>query len=152
MVKIDELNEFFDIDKTEAYAELNIWSENLTIERISELLGLEVSYYFKKGEFPRAKHKESHVSVTSSQEWKRWSFKTEAKPTCDISDQLNELISVFDGKTEYLNTIKKEHNCDINICIVLCNRQKILPGMHLSEEQISFLASIGIGIDFDIYT
>ena len=43
MVKIDELNEFFDIDKTEAYAELNIWIENLTIERISELLGLEVS-------------------------------------------------------------------------------------------------------------
>lgn len=149
---MNKINEVFDIDKTEAYAELNILSDSLEVEKISEFLNLKISYYFKKGEFPRSRHKQSHVSVTSCKEWKRWSFKTEAKPTCDISDQLYELIAVFDDKTKYLYSIKEEHNCDINVCIVLCNRQKILPGMHLSEEQISFLARIGVGIDFDIYT
>jgi hypothetical protein len=152
MIEIESEN-FFDINKSKAYATLDVWAESLTVEKISELLGLEISYYRKKLEYPFFFPKESHVFVTLSPTPKenRWSFRTEEKPTDNVATQIDELVSVFKNKVKALNVIQKEYNCKIYIGVVLYNPQRSLPAIYVKEEHISFFSSIGVGIDFDIY-
>lgn len=82
-----------------------------------------------------------------------WEFKTkETTLTEDVSEPLDDLITVFQEKIDNLKTIKKLYDdCTIVVYIVVYNNQEILPGFSLTPEQIAFLANVGIGIDCDFY-
>ncbi len=81
-----------------------------------------------------------------------WTYRTEEKETEDISEQLEDLRFVFEEKSENLNKIRRLFaDCTIDVCIVLYNHQKILPGFSINSRQLSFLANIGVNLDFDIY-
>lgn len=144
---------YFDINKSKAYAELTIYGVGLNLEHISSILRLKISYVRNKGDYIG---RDIHGVEVSARRSKKavdiWTYKTEIKNTYDLAIQVEELISVFKDKRDELRMIKGEYkDCTIEACVVLYNYQKFFPGFVLSADQISFFASIGVGLEFDIY-
>jgi len=139
------MTESYDNSKTIAYAELAIWGAKIRPHEITEILGLVPTFYNEIGD--QCKLNGRHYVCAT------WEFKTEEITLIeDISEPLNDLIAIFQTSINSLVKIKKNYkNCSITIRIVVHNNQEILPGISLTPKQISFLASIGAGIDYDIY-
>jgi len=139
------MNGFFDGNKVQSYAELDIWGKTVNPNEITEILGITPTLSNEVGDIWKLNGK-PHLSAS-------WIFKTEEKPIIeDVSERLNDLIIIFKEKIDNLNQIRKIYtDCTMVVNIVVYNNQKILPGFSLTTEQILFLAHIGTGIDFDIY-
>ena len=136
---------YYDSNKTKAYAELHIWGEKIVPTEITDILRISPTSSNVVGELWELGEKPYTVAT--------WEFITEEKPLKeDVTEPLNDLIEVFKERTDDLNMIKQQNNdCTITVHIVVHNDQEVLPGFSISIEQIRFLASIGTGIDYDIY-
>jgi hypothetical protein len=139
------MSDFYDSRKAQAYAELDIWGNTINPDEITRILGISPTSSNEVGDIWKLNGK---PFFTAS-----WTFETEKKILIEnASERLDDLINVFKEKTDELSEIKKIYtDCTIIINIVVYNNQNILPGISIKPEQISFLANIGAGIDFDIY-
>ena len=142
----------FDSELSKVYAELNILGADIDAQDISKKLGMEIDYVRKEKDYSAQKNNSVSVNpARSNKQYTIWTYKAEEKSTVNINERLDELILVFRNKVKELNDIEDKYDCQINICIVIYNRQKCLPGMDLRQDQIDFLAKIRASIDFDIY-
>jgi hypothetical protein len=145
------VSDHFDPSKAMAYAELEISGKNLDYENISRILNMEINYFRKKSDYSE---QGSGVSVyhPHANRIHRWEYITEEKATYCISERLDDLLLVFKEKTSDIKKKKKMYDeCEIKVCIILYNHQKLLPGIVITQEQIAFLAEIGASLDSDIY-
>ena len=147
------MDDCFNICKIKAYAEININGENLELEYITKLLGLNIDYIRKQGDYKTGIKKGVEISpAIKNVNFSSWTYKTEEKGTYDISIQIGELIDVFKNKIKELRKIRRKYNkCNIDVCIVIYNHQRLLPAITISADQIAFLKNINVGISFDIY-
>lgn len=142
----------FESKRTNAYAELNIAGKRLDAVRASEELEMEIDCVRKRGDYSSQRENTVSIKIASQNDAVSiWTYKTTERETEELADQLDELIAVFNNKIDKLIQIKRNYNCEINICLVLYNHQKSLPGISLSQKQIQFLEKIGATMDYDIY-
>lgn len=128
------MSDFFEPKKCAAYAELAIYAKGMNELLLTEKLG---------GVFSPAK-KEGDLDL--------WTYRTEKKPTCCVSERVAELMEVFKNRTDTLKNVKEDFdNCIITVNVVVYNDQRLLPGLGLEKEQIRFIADLGASFDVDMY-
>lgn len=140
---------FFKQKKSIAFAELNISGTDIDPQKISDMLNLPICSIRQKGDY---RTQQDNTVCVAYRKDVTWTYKTQEQPTLDLGDRLRDLQEIFEQKAMILQQIKSMFpSCTIDVCIVLYNRQKILPGMSLTDKQIKFLAQIGAMLDYDIY-
>lgn len=62
-----------------------------------------------------------------------------------------KLLDVLKNKTEKLAAFKKENSVRYILSVVIKVKSSQTPAMYITEESISFISSIGVSIDIDLY-
>lgn len=147
------MEDLFAKQMADAYAELNIYAQNLDGKYISSLLGLDIEHTRCKNEYflPEGKCV-VYNPARNYGEIGLWTYKTEMKPTCYVHERMGELMNVFESKITVLNRIQKECvDCELDVCIVIYSNQNTLPGVSLTSEQIDFMSKIDASFSIDLY-
>ena len=140
----NNVSELFDIKKSYAYAIIRFSGTTIIPEEITNLLEVAPTVTQNIGD--------SLKTISKSASWASWAYRTTERETEDTSCQLEELVSIFKGKTSTITYIKNKYtDCELTIYIVLNNHQNTLPALTVLPEQIAFLSCIGVGLYFDIY-
>lgn len=147
------MKEYYDISKVKAYAELEIAGQNLDLDAIARLMGLNITYIKKYGDHRRTiKTGVVIAPAENKNDISIWKYRTAEKGTYDTEIQIEELTRVFRRKTNELKTIKAQYaDITIRVNVVVYCRQTLLPLCSVSAEQVRFLAEIGVGLYFDIH-
>ena len=135
---------FFDKSKSRAYAKFRIWSEQMNPEDITKKLDIIPTESEEKGKYNERTGKPYVISS--------WEYQTEEQSTFDLSERLDDLITVLKPKRNELVKIRELFPEDtFAIDIVLYNHHNFLPGMAFSNEQLLFTADIGVSLEISIY-
>ena len=108
--------------------------------RISELLGLEPSEAWHKGDPGKyiAQQKESHWQL----------FSPLPKNEIFLDSHISALIKILEEKKDQIEKLKEQYEVGIS-CVGYYKCAN--PGFHLSEELINKCSSLGLSLDFDLY-
>ena len=110
---------------------------------ISDILGLKPSRSFKKGDL--ISDKSNHRRKFSS--WEYLSSLPRSEPCQDA--HISNLIEVMLKKKDAIKILKEKYEIGIN-CVGYYHDAN--PGFHMSAELINSCSTLGISIDFDLYT
>ncbi|MDK2772335.1 MAG: DUF4279 domain-containing protein [Flavobacterium sp.] len=83
-----------------------------------------------------------------------WEYKIEAGNEIDLESYLQQLIDIFDPKTEIINGLKNKYDLTTRIQFVVdidINPESSTPYFGLNKRAIDFLAKTGTEVDFDLY-
>ena len=130
--------------QTKVKAEFNLSNDYLNIPKITELMGISPTVSYIKGE---------PIENRKSLKWKEtlWAIETEYEETWDINTALEKVVCVLRNKVDTLVKIKEMYDADIFFVVVVDIVDGDIPVMSLSNEMVSFMASLGARIDFCIY-
>ena len=142
----------YEVQKTEANAELMLRGRTLDANRVSQELGLPIDRIRAHGDYSAPCGNSVEVSPATAPDGEvYWTFHTQPKAVFDLNEALEDLILVFSGKTDVLRRLAEGYDAQISVCLILYNHQPLLPGISFSAEQIAFLAAINAELEFDIY-
>ena len=83
-----------------------------------------------------------------------WKYQIDARNEIDLEKYLQELIDIFEPKTEIINRLKNEYDLTTKIQFVIdidINPESSTPYFGLNKKAIDFLAKTGTEVDFDLY-
>ena len=143
------MDDFYDIKKSIAFAELNICGINISYNELTNLLGLETYVICTSGD--NSAFWESGVIISPEKKENQqylWTYKTANKYTYDLIDQIEDIRLLFKDKIHIINELQMSYpDCEINVCVVLYNYQTYLPGITISIDQLLFLAKLNASYD-----
>ena len=124
----------------ETHATLRVFSESLSRDRISEVLGVNATGGHEKD--PSAKSR-------SKRESSYWCWTTKgALETADNSAHIDQIINKFQDKEHALRELR-EQGCETDICSFLVTTGQGGPELELST--MASLNKLGLPIWWDIY-
>lgn len=130
-------------EKYDTYAYFWIDGFECDPQEISDLLGLEASEVYLKGDLisDKSDRRRTHSS------WKYLSSLPREEPFQD--SHLENLVKVLISKKEAINKLHQKYEAGINCVGYYTN---VNPGFHLSAELIKACSELSLSIDFDLYT
>ncbi|KKC50155.1 hypothetical protein VE23_24415 [Paenibacillus sp. D9] len=123
--------------------EFDIYGDDFNPQIITDQLNIQPHTSWRKGDSVEGKPIVRKKSC--------WSFSTGYQESLDINDQLSEIIERFQGESEKLIELKKAHNLEILVSIVINIEENQKPAMNFNKEAISFIHQIGAEVDIDLY-
>ena len=112
-------------------------------EVISDILGLKPNRSFKKGDL---------ISDKSKNRWKHssWEYLSSLPRNEPCQDaHISNLVEVMLKKKDAIKKLKEKYEIGIN-CVGYYHDAN--PGFHMSADLINSCSTLGISIDFDLYT
>lgn len=124
-----------------AYAYLRIWGEDLPLEDISKLLAIEPTESWRKGDAGNyAKARKDSVWCLHSP--------LPRTNTC-LFEHFEALLALLRPRAEGIRALCARFSISF-VCTGSYDGTSS-PGFYLSKENISFLASVGLSLDADLY-
>lgn len=83
-----------------------------------------------------------------------WKYQIDAGNEIDLEKYLQELINIFEPKTEIINRLKNKYDLTTRIQFLIdidVNPESSTPYFGLNKKAIDFLAKTGTEVDFDLY-
>ncbi|MCM3599052.1 DUF4279 domain-containing protein [Metabacillus idriensis] len=140
------------MDQTEVMAYFSLFGETFPTDEVTEMLGIEPTEVYNKGEFI-VRSPNPNV-VTKGRIYRKetsWSFGTVYEKSFDIKYQLDQILKPLENKVEIINRLKKAYNLTAQITIVIKMEDGATPGLHLDRDQIEFANQVGAEFDIDLY-
>jgi hypothetical protein len=125
----------------EIYAELELSSDEMGPDRITQKLGLEPSMTWRRGDQWRdGRTRQEH----------HWVLKTPSRPSFDFDEPLQQLLGWLAPSTEALRELT-QGPCDVaRICLVGYIRDTT-PGVYLEGATVQTIASLGADLQVDLF-
>lgn len=115
-------------------------AEYFDTEKVTEELNIEpTSVMIKKEPVPKST---------------AWKYQIVAGNEIDLESYLQQLIDIFEPKTEIINGLKKKYDLTTRIQFVIdidINPESSTPYFGLNKRTVDFLAKTGTEVDFDLY-
>lgn len=115
-------------------------AEYFETEKITEELNIEpTSVMIKKNPVPKST---------------AWKYRIDAGNAIDLETYLENLIKIFEPKTENINVLKEKYDLTTRIQFVIdidINPESSTPYFGLNKKAIDFLSKTGTEVDFDLY-
>jgi hypothetical protein len=127
-------------------AEFSLFGDDFDLTYVTELLGLEPTRSYKKGEQTRSRGNGSNKFIETV-----WEISTKYENTFDINEPLAKLIDLISGLEDKIVEIQNKFNIKCQICIIISMYADNMPSMYFNKETISFFNSIKADVAFDNY-
>ena len=121
-------------------ASLCFYSEDLDPDKISEILGVEASTYFRKG----------HRRNANAKPYKKgaWILRIEGDAPSGPNEHLEKLLNNFSLSENIWEQLRNEYESRISVGIHMSGWNR---GFALSPKVLALIKNTGIELDFDIY-
>lgn len=131
------------MDKTKVMAKFSILGDEFEPDKITEILAIQPSTTWKKGEpIPNRVHRRIETS---------WSIDTGYEESYDTNDQVEKLCEVLKGKAEVLKQLKNDLGVKLLFGIVVTIENEETPAMGLSRDFTKLLHDMGAEVYIDLY-
>jgi len=131
------------MDKTNIMIEFNIVADYFDIDLLTNTLGIKPDEYWNKGDPISGR---VHTRIETN-----WGINTGYTESLDVNEEMEKLISRLKSIVKELITFKDKYHVDYGFSAVINIKNNQTPAVHLTEEVIDFLSSIGVCLDIDIY-
>jgi len=131
------------MEHTNIKVEFSIYGENFDPLHITEILNINPSTSYLKGDKIPGKHiKRKETS---------WNLETKYEESLDINDGLSKIVSLIIEKREILKKVGKLYNVKILFMFVINIVNSETPAIYFRKSFVEFAAEIGSEIGFDTY-
>lgn len=140
------------LNKTQVMVYFSLYGDDFPVDSVTELLGINPTYSYKKGDVIERKHNPNIVSTkVHYRKETAWELGTDYQESYDVKEQLNQIIRPLKNKVAIINQLKSKYNleCDFSVVIIMKNGET--PSLHLDNEQIEYANSIKAEFDIDLY-
>lgn len=140
------------IENTNAKVYLSIYGDNFPIELLTELLKIQPTQAYTKGEeIIRQPNPNVMYSGKNFRQETAWELGIEYEETYDLEKPINEILVRLKNKEEIIKDFCKEYDlkCHFMLVIVIMNGET--PSVVLNQEFLSMANHIEADIHFDLY-
>ncbi|GKU83086.1 DUF4279 domain-containing protein [Niallia sp. NCCP-28] len=131
--------------KTTVMVCFSIFGDAFPIENISGKLGVLPTTAYKKGELI------ANRSSSFSRKETSWDLSTGYQVSCDVNEQLQQILNKLQNKTSVIKEIKENYLVECKFFIVIKIANGSTPALYLDKEAIKFASSIEAEFDIDLY-
>jgi acetylglutamate kinase len=125
----------------EVHVNLNIFSDTLTPEKISELTGIDADKFWLAGD----RRKDTQIIEKEN----GWAIKSFLNKDDDLEAHIQDMRRRLSGKEGIIKSISELAGCDIQLSGVIYGSDT--PALCFDKDVIGWLGSIGASLDIDIY-
>ena len=133
---------FRNLDETNVRSEFVVTGDWFSPEEFTQELQVIPDRICKKGE---------KIHGDKTWEFNRWEIFTEYEESCDINEQLGEILCRLNDKRELLIKLKEKMDLDYVFDFVVNIENHEAPAIYFKQEFIDFCGDIGADIDVDTY-
>jgi hypothetical protein len=133
---------FRNLDETNVRSEFVVTGDWFSPEEFTQELQVIPDRICKKGE---------KIHGDKTWEFNRWEIFTEYEESCDINEQLGEILCRLNDKRELLIKLKEKMDLDYVFDFVVNIKNHEVPAIYFEQEFIDFCGDIGADIDVDTY-
>lgn len=145
-------DEKLNLDKTQVMVDFSLFGDEFSIDDVTELLGVEPTNTYKKGDTIVRPHNPNVLSTrTHFRKETAWELSTGYQKSYDVNEQLDQVLKPLKNKAAIINQLKIKYELDCQISIVIVIENGLTPALHLNTEQIKFANSIDAEFDIDLY-
>ncbi|MBA2937181.1 DUF4279 domain-containing protein [Paenibacillus sp. CGMCC 1.16610] len=140
------------MDKTNVMAYFSIYGDHFPINEVTQLLGIEPTKSYNKGEVIVRPKNDNVISHTINYRIETaWELSSGYQESNDVKAQLDQILEPLKNKTALINHLKMKYKLECLISIVIKIENGLTPGLHLDTEQIDFANRINAEFDIDMY-
>jgi hypothetical protein len=125
----------------EIQVSLKIHDFECDASQISDILGVQSTHIWKKGEPRQPKAIVFHDA-------NGWMYKITKNDVIYVEEMIDALVNIFENKIENFKQLPLE--CTFEIAII-CFFKRGMPSITFNKRAIDFIHKIGAEIDFDMY-
>lgn len=133
---------FRNLDETNVRSEFVVTGDWFSPEEFTQELQVIPDRICKKGE---------KIHGDKTWEFNRWEIFTEYEESCDINEQLGEILCRLNDKRELLIKLKEKMDLHYIFDFVVNIENHEAPAIYFKQEFIDFCGDIGADIDVDTY-
>lgn len=131
------------MDKTSIMVEFIITGDQFPPNVITEMLSIEPTGCYMKGEKVKNKGRERKETC--------WYISTGYEDSLDINNQLKKIMNLIGNQKQMLLELKNKYDLDYMFSIVIRVEQNQTPAINLKSETIEFASDINAEFDLDLY-
>ena len=131
------------MDKTNIIIEFNIVADYFDTDLLTKTIGIKPDEYWNKGDPISGR---DHTRVETN-----WEINTGYTESLDVNEEIEKLLTILKSKVKELVAFRDKYHVNYGFSAVINIKNKQTPAVHLTEEVIDFLSSIGVSLDIDIY-
>ena len=140
------------MDQTNVMTYFEIKGDDFPIEYVTELLGINPTNFYIKGEEIKRTNNPKIISTKRRfRTYTCWQVRTDYVEALDASIQAKEIIAPLFNKINELITIKKKYDCHFILMQVPIIENGCCPAIGYDQEVINFCSKIGASIEIDLY-
>lgn len=130
--------------KGNGFVKLIIRGQDINLEEITQKLSQQPSFSYRKGDCytPQFGDKTPVIYKENC-----WGLEVEKQECETFDDVLYAFLTRFNGSTEYIKDLVKDHNVIVWVSVYPDEEQG---NIHLENKTLKLLADMGLAIDFDI--
>ncbi|MCK1995131.1 DUF4279 domain-containing protein [Peribacillus muralis] len=133
-------------------AYFSVFGDEFPLEVITDILGIEPTKTYKKGDIIEKINNPNLVSTKIRRRKETvWTLSTGYQESYDINNQLNTILKSLEGKTKELKQLKEKYSLEFLFMIVIQVENDEKPAMYLQKNIIDFSSLIQAEIHFDLY-
>lgn len=129
-------------ETTTVKAEFIMVGENFPINEVTQVLQLEPSEAYNRGDFSKSMKQRLESC---------WSISTPYESSIDINIQLLKVIEKIKPKQNVLMYLKDQYSLQFMFMIVINIEDNDKPAVYLEVDTIHFSSAIGASINFDYF-
>jgi hypothetical protein len=122
-------------------AKIGIFSETITPDRISEIVGIKPDKIYIKGD------RRGKSSI--KQKENGWIIYSRIRRDSPLQDHISDLFERIYNKTDEIAEITKQPNTEVELGCTVWSSDR--PPLYFTKEQISIISKIQASLDIDLY-
>ncbi|URN93817.1 MAG: DUF4279 domain-containing protein [Candidatus Pristimantibacillus lignocellulolyticus] len=140
------------MENTNAKVYLSIYGESFPIKELSDILELEPTESYKKGDEILVKPSPHyHYEGRRFRKETSWELGTDYEETYELEEQINKVLIQLKNKEELITNFCEEYNLKCLFMIVIKMNNGETPVVGISHEFVKMAYQLGAEIHFDLY-